>query len=529
MRIEKTLPIVAAALALCLAVELASAEECASLAKLHLPDTQITVAQVVPAGDFTPPQGKAISVKIPSCRVAAVSAPAPDSEIEFEVWLPVNGWNGKFQGIGNGGFAGYIGYSSLADATAHGYAAASTNTGHYAEGTDASWALHHPEKIADFGYRAIHLTNVNARAFVTAFYGSPLKRAYFNACSNGGRQALMEAQRFPNDYDGIIAGAPANYWTHLLSNSAWDNEALLRDSATYIPAAKLPAIQNAALAACDAQDGVKDGVIEDPSRCHFDTTVLLCQGPETDACLTRPQLDVLNKLYSGARTSGGKQVFPGYSPGGEAEPAGWRPWITGPAPEKSLMHAFATQFFKNIVFNDPAWDIHTFDVDRDTKAADKTSAQYLNANDPDLRRFKARGGKLILYHGWCDAAIAPIASVNYYRAVIKKLGAAQADKFVRLFMVPGLEHCSGGAGPDRFGQEEVATGDPQHNIASALEQWVEGGPAPSQIIAAKQEKDGTVTRTRPVCAYPAIAHYKGSGSTDAAENFTCALVSAAQR
>jgi feruloyl esterase len=331
----------------------------------------------------------------------------------------------------------------------------------------------------------------------------------------------MEAQRFPDDYDGIIAGAPANYWTHLLSNGAWDVKALLKDSASYISAAKLPAIQNAALAACDAQDGVKDGVIEDPPHCHFDTAVLLCRGSETDACLTQPQLEVLNKLYAGARTTAGEQVFPGYSPGGEAEPAGWQPWITGSAPQKSLIYAFTTQFFKNMVFNDPDWDFHNFDIDRDTKTADKKSARDLNANDPDLSRFKARGGKLILYHGWSDAAIAPTATVNYYQTVVKRLGAAQTNDFVRLFMVPGLEHCSGGAGPDRFGQDEVATGDPQHNISAALEQWVEGGPAPSQIIAAKRQRDGTVTRTRPVCAYPELAHYKGSGSTDAAENFTC--------
>ena len=522
MRTVKTSFILAAATALCVGATEARAEDCASLAKLNLPKTEITVAQVVPPGDFTPPRSKTVSVKTAFCRVAATSKPASDSQIEFEIWLPMSGWNGKFQGIGNGGFAGSIEYPSLASAAALGYASASTNTGHYADGTSASWALNHPDKIIDFGYRAIHLTNLNAKALIKAFYGSAPKRAYFNACSNGGRQALMEAERYPDDYDGIVAGAPAYYWTHLLSNAAWDLQALLKDSASYIPAAKLPAIQNAALAACDAKDGVKDGVIEDPPHCRFDTGVLLCHGSETDACLAQPQLDVLNKLYAGARTAAGEQIFPGYSPGGEADPAGWQPWITGPAPEKSLMYAFSTQFFKNIVFNDPAWNFHTLDVDRDTKSADKKTAQSLNATDPDLSRFKARGGKLILYHGWSDAAIAPTSTVNYYQAVVKQLGATQTNDFVRLFMVPGVQHCAGGAGPDSFGQNEAASGDPQHNIGSALEQWIEGGPAPSQIIAAKREKDGTVIRTRPICAYPMIAHYKGSGSTDAAENFACA-------
>jgi feruloyl esterase len=455
--------------------------------------------------------------------VVAVSTPTPDSQIDFEVWLPTTGWNGKLQGIGNGGFAGSIDFAALSRAVARGYAAASTNTGHYASGTDASWALNHPEKIVDFGHRAIHLTSINAKSIIKAFYGSAPKRAYFSSCSNGGRQGLMEAQRYPGDYDGIIAGAPASYWTHLLSNAGWDLQTTLKDAGSYIPPAKLPAIQNAALAACDANDGVKDGVIEDPSRCHFDTSVLRCRGPETDACLTAEQLDVLNKLYSGAHTSAGAQIFPGYSPGGEADPAGWRPWITGPAPEKSLLYAFATQFFKNMVYNNPDWDFHTYNSDRDTRAADEKRAGDLNANDPDLAHFKARGGKLILYHGWSDAAIAPTATVNYYQAVAKKFGQAQTEQFVRLFMVPGLQHCSGGAGPDYFGQDEAAYGDPQNNIGAALEQWVTGGPAPNQIIAAKRQSDGTVTRTRPLCAYPATAHYKGSGSTDQAANFTCVV------
>src|SRR5579884_3806631 len=250
------------AFAICLGAVQIQGEDCASLAGMKLQDTTITAAQVIPAGEFNPPDSKPVPVRTPFCRVAGITTPASDSQIEFEVWLPMTGWNAKFQGIGNGGFAGKIGYAELSYAIAHGYAAASTNTGHSANDTDASWALNHPEKIIDFGYRAIHLTNLNAKAIIKTFYNSAPKRAYFNSCSNGGRQGLMEAQRYPDDYDGIIAGAPANYWTHLLSNAAWDNAALLKDSSTYIPATKLPAIENAALAACDAQDGVKDGVIE---------------------------------------------------------------------------------------------------------------------------------------------------------------------------------------------------------------------------------------------------------------------------
>lgn len=501
---------------------LARAQDCEGLANLKLPQTKVTLAQMTPSGTFTPPWGKPIAGVPRFCRVAGVSRPSADSEIAFEVWMPSEKWNGKFHAVGNGGFAGLIEYQQMANAISHGYATASTNTGHKAERidmVDASWALGHPEKIIDFGYRAIHLTATNAKAVIAAFYGSGPKHSYFSSCSNGGRQALMETQRYPDDYDGIIAGAPANYWTHLLANAAWDLETL--QNASYIPPAKLPAIEAAALAACDAQDGVKDGVIEDPPRCRFDTSVLLCKGAENDSCLTAPQLEALNKLYTGAHTSNGKPVFAGYSPGGEAEPGGWEPWITGNGKQKSLLYMFSTEFFKNMVFSDPRWDFRTLDIDRDTKIDDEKLAQLLNANDPDLSRFEKRGGKLILYHGWSDAAIAAGATVDYYNRVAAKMGAARTHDFVRLFMVPGMQHCGGGAGPNEFGQSGPGTGDAQYSIDAALERWVEAGTPPDVVIAEKRDKQGQVVRTRPLCAYPAVAHYKGSGSTDEAENFAC--------
>jgi hypothetical protein len=440
-----------------------AAQPCQRLAQLTLPQVAIERAEAVPPGSFTPPAGKPIPNLPAFCRVAGSIKPSPDSDIRFEVWMPESNWNGRFQGIGNGGFAGSIGYGQLAAAAARGYAAASTDTGHQGGGTDAAWALNHPEKIVDFGHRAIHLTAVNSKAIVRAFYGRPPAHTYFASCSNGGRQALMEAQRYPEDYDGIISGAPANNWTALLSNAAWNVLALDRES--YIPPSKLPAIEAAALAACDAVDGTKDGLIKDPARCRFDPASLLCQGGESDKCLTAPQLAALKKLYAGARTSDGRQVFPGYPPGGEAQPDGWQPWITGPAPEKSLMYAFSTQFFKNMVFNDSVWDFRTFDLDRDTKIAEQKMGPVLNATNPDLSRFKARGGKLILYHGWCDAAIAAGNTINYYEAVKAKMGAAATDSFVRLVMVPGMQHCSG-------------PGDPAGTLVPAIERWVESSVAP---------------------------------------------------
>jgi Tannase and feruloyl esterase len=505
----------------------ARASTCESLLKLTLPDTTIVVAESRLPGDFTPPGGRPLRNLPAFCRIAGRITPSTDSDIRFEVWLPATGWNGKFQGVGNGGFAGTVGYAGLADAVTHSYASASTDTGHAETvNTSAAWALRHPEKVTDFGYRAIHLTAANAKAIVGAFYGEPPRRSYFNSCSNGGRQALMEAQRFPADYDGILAGAPANYWTHLLATAAAGVRATLSEPASYISAAKLPAIQAAALAACDATDGVRDGVIENPLQCRFDPSVLLCKGPETDACLTVPQLAAAKAIYGGLRDSKGKAVFPGLSPGGESEPGGWAPWITGDAPEKSAMFAFSTQFFRNIVFASPDWDFRTFDVDRDTKAADDKAARDLNATEPDLGAFEKRGGKLILYHGWADAAIPPVNAINYYRSVMDRMGAGDANSFIRLYMVPGMEHCGGGAGPNSFGQTGTPHSDRSHDIDAALETWVEEGIAPNRIIATRYKTGADpvsgILRTRPLCPYPQIAKWKGTGSTDDAANFVCA-------
>jgi hypothetical protein len=502
----------------------AAAATCDSLASLALPNTKITV-ESRPAGTFTPPGGRPIANLPAFCRVSGSIRPTADSDIRFEVWLPAAEWNGKFQGIGNGGFAGTVGWGALAAAVRRGYATASTDTGHEAgEGINAAWALGHPEKIADFGYRAIHETADRAKSIVRVFYGDAPKRSYFSSCSNGGRQALMEAQRYPADYDGIIAGAPANYWTHLFSTGIWAIQALMADPASYVPAAKIPAIDAAALAACDARDGLTDGLIDDPPQCHFDPSVLLCKGAESDACLTAPQVTALKKIYSGPRDSKGKLIHPGLEPGGEAGRGGWADWISGEAPGKGSSYGFTTQFFKNMVFHDADWDYHTFQIERDIKVADDKLARALNATDPDLKKFQDRGGKLILYHGWSDAAIAPQNAIDYYRSVIAKMGQKQADSFSRLYMVPGMQHCGGGPGPSSFGQGGVATGDPKHNVADVLESWVESNTAPAEIIATKYKPNTqpqVAERTRPLCPYPQVAKYSGSGSIDDAANFSC--------
>jgi hypothetical protein len=496
-----TLPITRRAL-LCvsvMALPLAAAT-CDSLAGLKLADTMITSAKTVAAGAFTMPAdappshiGPTSFKRLPDfCRVEGVIQPSSDSHIEFEVWLPSSGWNGKFQGVGNGGFAGSINYSGLADSVMSGYASSSTDTGHEAGDVDGQWALGHPEKIMDYGYRAIHETAEKSKVIVRAFYGESAKHSYFASCSNGGRQALMEAQRYPADYDGLIAGAPSAFLTHLEALVTWILQATEIDPASYIPASKYPAIEAAAVAACDARDGVKDGVIDDPTKCDFKPAALLCKGPESAACLTQPQITALEKIYAGPRNKEGQQVHPGFLPGGESGPGGWAN-ISGPAPSKSaqyLLHTGAA----DIIHQSAAWDFRAFDFDRDVKAADDTMGRWLNAVDPNLKTLKDRGGKLILYHGWNDPLISPLGTVNYYNSVVAKTGQKETADFVRLYMVPGMQHCGSGPGPDSFGARPGA----RQAESAALERWVENGTAPGTIIAAKYEGE-RIVRTRPLC------------------------------
>jgi feruloyl esterase len=512
-----------------LAAPLAAAT-CDSLADLKLPNTTITSAKTIPARTFTLPPGMQASPssaaffkKLPDfCRVEGVLQPSSDSHIEFEVWLPAFGWNGKIHGEGNGGFAGSINYSGLAASVLSGYASSSTDTGHKGDPIDASWALGHTEKIVDFGYRAIHETAEKSKAIVHAFYGEDVKHSYFSSCSNGGRQALMEAQRFPADYDGIVAGAPAASFTHIVASFTWDLQAAEMDSASNIPDSKYPAIEAAVVAACDARDGVKDGVIDDPTKCGFKPATLLCNGVESAACLTQPQITALEKIYAGARNSKGEQVYPGFLPGGEAGPGGWGLWVSGAGPGKSLQYAFATQGGANLIYQNAAWDYRAFNLDRDVKVADDTMGSRINAVDPNLKPFKDRGGKLIVYHGWSDSALAPQATIDYYQSIAAKMGQKQTADFVRLYMVPGMQHCGGGPGTDSFGATPggPSPADPRHSLSSAIEGWVETGVGPGTIVATKYDA-GHAIRTRPLCPYPQVARYSGTGSSDDAANFKC--------
>jgi feruloyl esterase len=508
---------------------------CERLAQVALPEAKIKLAQQVAAGSFIPSNpftqwianDSALYKRLPAfCRVAIEARPSTDSDIKIEVWLPVGDWNGKFQGRGNGGFAGEIDYHAMAVAVHEGYATAGTDTGHAAAGTDARWALGHPEKITDYGYRAIHEMTMSAKAVIKEFYGNHLRHSYFASCSNGGRQALMEAQRFPADYDGIIAGAPANYWTHLLTSAVWDAQATTSEEASYIPSSKLPAIARAVNEACDAQDGVSDGILNDPRKCHFDPAAIVCKEEESDQCLTAAQATALKKLYEGAHDRQGTRIFPGLLPGAEDGPGGWSLWITGPAPGKSLLFSFGNGFYGGMVYDKADWNYKDADLGEAVKAADTKMAKILNATEADLAAFKARGGKLILYHGWDDPAISALNSIDYYHSVVSAMGRENTEAFARLYMAPGMQHCGGGPGPDSFGQEGPTpmAQDADHSLQLSIERWVEKGTTPSAIIATKYAGHGAsedVQMTRPLCAYPQIAKYKGSSDPNDAGSFVC--------
>jgi feruloyl esterase len=481
------------------------AATCESLAKLALPNTTITKAEAVPAGAFAapkiPPAQQASFKRMPSfCRVAAEIKPTSDSDIKIEVWLPAENWNGKFMGVGNGGWSGAIVYQALAMAVNRGYAAASTNTGH--DGTDATFALGHPEKLADFGYRAVHEMTVQGKAITEAFYNKGPERSYWNGCSSGGKQGLKEAQKFPLDYNAIIAGAPANYWTHLMAGDLWPAIATSKDRAAFLTPAKLQLLHKASIGVCDSLDGVKDGLIEDPTRCHFDPGTLQCKGEETETCLTAPQVAAAHKIYEGAKNpKTGQPVFPGMLPGSELV---W-PALAGEQP-----FGIPVSHFQYVVFKDPKWDYLTLDFDKDVALADKLDNGLLNATDPNLKAFFSHGGKLLMYHGWNDQLITPLNSVNYYNSVVKAMGAAKIKDSYRLFMAPAMNHCGGGDGPSRI--------DP----VSVLDDWVTSGKAPDQMLA-EHVTGAKVDRSRPLCPYPQVAKYKGSGSIDEAANFTCAM------
>jgi len=453
---------------------------------------------------------------LPFCRVNATLTPTPDSRIQVEVWLPPEArWNGKFQGVGNGGLAGEIPFEALASGLARGYATAATDGGHDNRDGVGAFALGHPEKIIDYGHRAIHLTAAAGRAIASAYYHRAPQHAYFVGCSQGGQEALMEAQRYPADYDGIVAGDPDyNQTHHEVGAHLWVLSSLYGRPEGVIDMAAARLIGGAVNRACDALDGVADGILEDPRRCHFDPGVLQCRDAAASACLSAAQVEAVRRLWAGPDQWAGQGYYPGLERGGEA--ALWDGWIIAGSPEQNVHGSLGLPFFRYFVYGNPQWDFRSFDYRADPGRIDARFAAALDAIDPDLGPFQARGGKLIHYHGFSDPDIPPRASIDYYESVVRAAQARRANvavgDYYRLFMVPGMGHCGEGPGPNVF--------DP----LAALQRWVEQGSAPARIIATKYADDDpqhAVLRTRPLCPYPQRARYQGLGSSDEAANFSC--------
>jgi feruloyl esterase len=494
---------------------------CEALASLPVHGITITSAASVPAGSFTLPQSgtpgvtSAATVQVPRfCRVMAIVG----KEVRVELWMPQQ-WNHKLLAVGNGGLAGSISYLPMVKPLEQGYATSSTDTGHQGSSTDGEWALGSYQRIVNFADRATHLMAEADKVILKAFYGAQPVHSYFSGCSQGGHEAMIEAQRYPADFDGIIAGDPANNWTHhYIGGHLWI--ALAMDGDGYIPANKVHILADAVNNQCDALDGIKDGVLNDPRRCNFNPQTLLCKGSDTSECFTREQVAAVKKIWAGLTTPEGQVIYPGLVPGGESGPGGWAAYVTGSAPGKGRHASLSLPFFKYMVFEDPNWDYKTFKFtatdgfDSDIDYTDAELAPLFNAVNPDLSGFKARGGKLIHYHGWSDPDITPLNSINYYESVMRAPGDVHGLQntleFYRLFMVPGMQHCQGGPGATNF------------DMIEPLDLWVSNGTAPAKVIASHRT-NGAVDRTRPLCPYPQEAQWKGVGSTDDAANFICAL------
>ena len=468
------------------------AMSCSDVAKLKLPDVRITDAAAVPAATTG-------AVRAPHCKVNGVIG----TEIKFSLLLP-DTWNQKFMMGGGGGFVGTLDNQAVSSVNL-GYATVGTDTGHAGNVVDATWALNNVERRVNYGHVAVHRTAEVAKAIVRSYYGAGAKRSYFSGCSNGGRQGMMEAQRYPDDFDGIVAGAPAMDFTGIAAQFMKDLQTLFPDpknvTTSVLPAETMKLVGSRILDACDAADGVKDGVMDDPRACKVDLGAL----PISDA-----QKAALKKVYAPTMNKDG-EIFSGQPYGGETDMAGWPLWISGGSPQAamlkqpSLRFGFGTQFFKYLVFNDPSWDYSRYDLSTWKKDTELT-ATFLNATDPNLDAFKAKGRKLIMWHGWADAGLSPLATMKYYEQVQAR--DASLRDYTRFFMMPGVLHCAGGAGPDNA------------DWTAAIADWVENGKAPDRIIAAKMS-EGVATRTRPLCPYPQRAVYKGNGSTDEAANFVC--------
>jgi feruloyl esterase len=481
-----------------------AATSCEDLKNVKLQDTRVRVAESItpnPEWKYPPSQFDIFNTgpkgaSKPFCRVALTI----EKQIEVEVWLPKD-WNGRFQGVGNGGYLGDFNFPAAGVALAQGYAAATTDVGHKAKHPfDSGWVKDNPQAVADFGHRAHHLMAVIGKDIVKAHYGKPADRAYYSGCSSGGWQGLTEAQKYPEDYDGIVAGAPATNFSRLQAHGILVAQLDKRDPAGKLDAAAGGVLVAAAVAKCDANDGVKDGVIDRPDQCNFDPAETQCKAGQSGGCLSAAQVARAKQFYGRRKSPGGLQLYPGAAFG--APPI---PLLPGPAGTEPVPPLILTAYGDK----GPGWTMDTFDPDKHLIFVEQRFDPDLGARKTDLGAFQKRGGKLILYHGWADELLSPYNSIDYYEAVEKKMGRENTAGFARLFMVPGMAHCAGGPGPNTF------------DAVAAMVKWVEEGTAPAQLIATHVDQSGKRGRTRPLCPYPQAAKYTGSGSTDDAADFRC--------
>ena len=495
----------------------ARAADCSALAKLALKDTTITSAAVVPAANPVPEY----------CKILGSIHNLPQSTIEFEVALPTSKWNGKYFFAGGGGFNGTL--PRLDQALAEGYAAAGSDTGHKGDSLDGQWALNNLQAQVNYAYLATHVTTLLGKEIVQAFYGQRERRSYFVGCSNGGKMALMEVQRYPDDFDAAIAGDPVIDRTRLMMSYTYNAQALARGP---IPPSKIPVIEKATLAACHNDGNVYADLITTPGRCKFDPKAIQCASGDGPSCLTSQQAQALDKIFHGPVNSAGVQLYPGFTVGHEDD---YQSFITGSGTSSaspSSTFKFQDAFMRYFIFR-PTYDpVEQFNFDKDLAKLD-AFAQDEDAVNPDLSAFKAHGGKLILYHGWADHSITPVRTVQYYASVIDMMSdprpqpgeenAAAVTDFARLFMVPGMHHCGGGPGTASFGaanQGFPTQSDADHDIVMALDRWVESGVAPDKIVAAHLTNK-VADRTLPLCPYPQAAVYTGSGDVKSADNYRC--------
>ncbi len=487
----------------------AQAAECEHLDQLDLPYTDITLSKVIEAGAFNP--GEGAYSRLPSfCRVAGAIRPTSDSDIRFEVWMPASGWNGKFVGVGNGAWAGSITYDAMIEPLSRGYATAASDGGHQGDSLDASFAVGHPDKFVDFGHRGSHQMTVAAKAVIAAYYGRNASRSLFASCSTGGRQALMEAYRYPEDYDGISSMAPANPMVGLMVSSLWTGSATAKNPASRISPTQFTFVHNAAVKACDADDGVADGIISAPRRCHFDPAELQCRdaktssgtGADTPSCLTKTQVAALRAIYQGPRNPRtNESISPGFERGSEAMLS---IQASGAEPFPAVL-----SYFRDLVFMNPKWDFRTFDYDKDVTDALHEHSEIVDIPPTGLDRYLTSGRKLLLSHGWADPLVPPMTSVNLYQELTTHLDARRAQN-ARLFMIPGMGHCGGGDGPFAF------------DVIGTIDRWVETGRAPNRIVVSNPPN--APVRTRPICPFPEQATYSGMGSTDDEKSFRCEVV-----